>query len=66
MHISQCTWVLAQNMRVHVGIGLKVVYTHKQVFFRDFLGKSKYNKGKGGPRSLHRDMEGHKYVIYWV
>ena len=58
--------VLAQNLHVHVDIALKVVYTHKQVFFGDFLGTSKYNLSKGGPRSLQRDMEGHKDVIYQV
>ena len=66
MHISKCTWVLAQMLCVYADIALKVAYTHKQVFFGDFLGWSKYNLSKGGPRSLHRDMEGQKYVIYQV
>ena len=66
MHISRCTWVLDQKLRVHAGIGLKVAYTHKHVFFGDFLGTSKYNLRKGGPRILQRDMESHKYVIYQV
>ena len=66
MHIFLCTRVLAQNMRVHMGFGLKVMYTHKQVIFRGFLGSLKYNLSKGGPRSLERDMEGHKSVIYQV
>ena len=63
MHISRCTQVLEQKLRMHASMGLKVVYRHKQVFFGDNLGTSKYNMGKGGPRSLQRDMEGHKYVI---
>ena len=66
MHISQYTWVLAQKLHVQADISLKVVYTHKQVFFEDFIGTSKYNLSKGGPRSLQRDMEGHKSVIYQV
>ena len=57
---------LAQKLRVHADITLKVTYTHKQVFFGDFLGTSKYNLRKGGPRNLQRDMEGHKYVINHV
>ena len=52
MHISLCAQVLAQNLHVHMGIGLKVTYTHKQVFFRDSLGSSKYNLSKGDPRIL--------------
>ena len=66
MHISQCMWVLAQMLHVHVDIALKVTYTHKQVFFWEFIGTSKYNMRKLGPRSLQRDMEGHKGVIYQV
>ena len=66
MHISLCMWVLAQKLRIHVSIALKVVYAHKTMFFGDFLGRSKYNKSKGGPRHLHKDMEGHKYVINHV
>ena len=66
MHISQCTRVLAQKLHVHADTTLKVVYTHKHVFFGDILGTSKYNMGKGGPKSLQRDIEGHKYVIYQV
>ena len=57
---------LAQKSHIHASIALKVVYTHKQVFLGEFLGTSKYNKRKGGPRSMERDMEGHKYVIYQV
>ena len=38
MHISLCTWVLAQKLHVHAGISLKVVYTHKWVFLGTFLG----------------------------
>ena len=60
MHISRCTRVLAQNLCVHTCISLKFAYTNKHVFFGEYLGR------KGGPRSLHRDMEGHKYVIYQV
>ena len=63
MHISLCTLVLAKNLLRHVSIALKVAHTHKQVFFGDFLGISKYNMGKGGLKSLQREMEGHKYVI---
>ena len=48
MHISRCMRVLSQNMHVHSGIGLKVMYTNKQVVFRDFLGSSKYSLSKGG------------------
>ena len=66
MQICQCTKVLAENMRVHAGIALKVAYTHKQVFLGDFLWTSKYNMSKGGPRSLQRDMGIHKDVIYQV
>ena len=66
MHISQCMRVLAQKLRIHTSIALKVAYTHKQVFFRDFIGTSKYNLRKGGPRSVQRDLEGHKGVIYQV
>ena len=66
MHISRCTRVLAQKLCIHASVGLKVTYTHKQVFFGDFLGTSKYNLSKGGLRSLQRDMEGHKDVIYQV
>ena len=66
MHISRCTQVLAQELRVHTDIALKVTYTHKQGFFGDFRGTSKYNMSKGGPRSLQRDMEGPRDVIYQV
>ena len=66
MHISRCTRVLAQKLCVHADITLKFMYRHKQVFFGDFLGTSKYNMGKGGPKSMQRDMEGHKYVINQV
>ena len=66
MHISRCMQVLVQKLRVHVDIALKVMYTHKQVFFGKFLGTSKYNVGKWGPNILQRDMEGHKYVINHV
>ena len=66
MHISRCTRVLAQNQCIHASIALKVVYRHKQVFFGNNLGTSKYNMGKGGPRILQRDMGGHKYVINQV
>ena len=66
MRISRCTQVLAQNLRVHVDIALKVTYTHKQAFLGGLLGTSKYNLRKGGPRSLQKDMEGHKDVIYKV
>ena len=53
-------------MRVHVGIGLKVAYTNKQVFFKDFIESSKYKLSTGGPGILQRDMEDHKGVIYQV
>ena len=66
MHISRCMRVLAQKLRIHMSIDLKVTYTHKQVFLGKFLGTSKYNVGKGGPNILQRDMEGHKYVIFQV
>ena len=66
MHIPRCTWVLAQKLHIHASITLKVAYTHNQVFFGDFIGTSKHNMGKGGPKSLQRDMEGHKGVIYQV
>ena len=49
MHISRCTQVLAQNLCMHVSMDLKVVYRHKQVFFGDNMGMSKYNMGKWGP-----------------
>ena len=55
MHISRYTWFLAQNMRVHADIALKVAYTNKQVFFGDFLGHQSIILEKGGPRSLQRD-----------
>ena len=29
MHISWCTWVLAQKLHVHADIALKVMYTNK-------------------------------------
>ena len=52
MHISQCTQVLSQNLCVHADMALKFAYTHKHMFFGDFLGTSKYNMRKGGPRSV--------------
>ena len=64
MHIYQCMQVLAQTLHVHAGIGLKVAY--KQVVFGYILGTSKYNMRNGGPRSLQRDTEFHKDVIYQV
>ena len=45
------------NIHVHVYCSLKVMYRNKQVFFREFLGTSKYNSSKGGLMSLQRDME---------
>ena len=51
MYISRCIRVLAETLRVHMDNALKVGYTHKKVFFGDFLGTSKYNLSKGGPRS---------------
>ena len=66
MHISQCAQVLAQKLPIHASMALKVVYRHKQVLLGDFLRISKYNIGKGGPKSLQREMEGHKYVINQV
>ena len=66
MHISWCTRVLVQKLCIHMVIALKVTYTHKHVFFGNFIGTSKYNMSKGGPRILQRDMEGHKYVINHV
>ena len=55
------------KLHVHADISLKVTHTNKQVFFRDFLGSSKYNSSKGGPkRSLNSDMESLKGVIYQV
>ena len=33
MHISRCTWVLAQKQCVHASIALKVAYKHKQIFW---------------------------------
>ena len=50
MHISESMRVLAQNMRIHVDIALKVAYTNKHVFFGDFLGTSKYNLSIGGSK----------------
>ena len=44
------------------GYSLKIAY----MFLADFLRTPKNNMGKGGPRSLQRDMEGHKDVIYQV
>ena len=49
-----------------VCIALKVTYSNKTVFFRDELGKSKYNISPWSLRSLQRDMGGHKCVIYLV
>ena len=66
MHISRCTWVLAQKLRIHTSIALKVACRYKQVNFGDFHGTSRYNMGKGGPKILQRGMEGHKGVIYQV
>ena len=67
IQISWCTRVLDKMLCVHVDIALKfIVYTHKQLFFGDFLGTSKHNLSKGGPRSLHRDMKFHNDVIYQV
>ena len=39
---------------------------YKQEIFGDDLGTSNYNIGTWGPNTLHRDMEGHKSVIYHV
>ena len=47
-------------------MALKVAYRYKQVIFGDNLGTSKYNIGIWGPKSLQRDMEAHKGVIYQV
>ena len=55
MHISQCMRVLAQKLHVHTDIALKVVYTHKHVFFGEFLRTSNHNLRKGGLKSLQRD-----------
>ena len=46
MHISRCMQVLAQKSCIHRSIALKVVYTHKHVFFGNFLWTSKYNMRK--------------------
>ena len=46
--------------------GFKVVYRYKQVIFGDDIGTSKYNISPWGPKSLQRDMKGHKYVINQV
>ena len=43
-------------MHVQVGNSLKVAYTNKQVFFRDFLGSLKYKLSKGG---FKESAEGH-------
>ena len=56
MHISRCTRVLAQKLCVHADIALKFAYTHKQVFFGDNIGTSKYNIGKRGSKE---STEGH-------
>ena len=64
MQISRCTWVLAQKLCIHMSMAFNVTYRYKHVIFGDNLGTSKYNIGKWGPKSLHRDMEGHKGVIY--
>ena len=53
-------------MRIHASIAFKVVYRYKQVIFRDNLGTSKYKIGKWDPKSVQRDMEGNKGVIYQV
>ena len=37
MQISRCMRVLAKNLHIHTGIGLKVVYTNKHVFLGIFL-----------------------------
>ena len=66
MHTSRCMWVGGQKLRVHAIMALKVAYNNKQVFFSDDLGTSKYNISSWGPKSLQRDREGHKYVIYHV
>ena len=63
LDVCRLTW---SNLRVQEGFSLKVTYSNKQVFFREFLGSSKYNSSKGGPKNLQRDMEGHKNVIYQV
>ena len=66
MHISRSMWVLAQKQHMHASIALKVAYRYKKVFLGDNIGTSKYNMGKGGPKSLQGEMEGHKYVINQV
>ena len=48
MHISRCMRVLAQKQHIHASIALKVAYRHKQMFFGDNIGTSKYNMGKWG------------------
>ena len=60
MHTSQCTRVWGQKSRVHVSMGLKVAYNNKKVFFRNYIGTSKYNIIPCGIKSLQRDKEGHK------
>ena len=52
MHISRCTQVFTQKQRIHASIALKVTYRHKNVFFGDNIGTSKYNMDKRGPKSL--------------
>ena len=47
MHISLCAQVFPQNLCVHAGIGLKVTYTHKHVFFGDFLGDQSITLERG-------------------
>ena len=54
------------KLHVHADFKLKPAYGNKQVFFREFLGSSKYNASKRGPKSMQRDMGSHKSVIYQV
>ena len=51
VHISMYA-CLSSKLCIHVGISLKVMYSNKQVFFRDDIGTSKCNTSPWGLRSL--------------
>ena len=66
---SKTIWIYA-HIPMYVGLRsrmwLNVTYNNKQGFLRDDLGTSKDNTSPWGPKSLQRDREGHKCVIYDV
>ena len=65
-HIPMYMCLRSKFVYIHASIALKVAYRYKQEIFGDDLGTSKYNIGPWGLKSLQRDMEGHKCVIYQV